>query len=296
MRPGNTFASGVLDRAAGQRTDPGWLERQLADPAARAVVVSTEGPFVDCTTDPHQPARLPLAAFEEGFEPVLLGLTAEGPLFAVDVEGHTNMPELGGARSAVSLRDAGTTVSREDGSVLAYATAILNWHRNHRFCSRCGNPTGMAEAGHVRSCPECGALHHPRTDPVVIMLVHDGDRVLLGRQSRWRAGRWSTFAGFVEPGESLEEAVVREVEEESGVEIADLRYHGSQPWPFPASLMVGFHARYVSGEPSARDGELEGVRWFDRDELLAMARGESDLHLPPRVAISRQLIDTWLEG
>jgi NAD+ diphosphatase len=296
VRPGNTFASAVLDRAGTLRTDPGWLERQLADPAARALVASTEGPFVDCTTDPPRPARLPLAAFGDALEPVLLGITAEGPLFAVDIEGRADVPELGGARSAVSLRDAGTTVSREDATVLAYATAILNWHRNHRFCSRCGSPTEMAEAGHVRRCPECGALHHPRTDPVVIMLVHDRDRVLLGRQSRWRAGRWSTFAGFVEPGESLEEAVAREVEEEAGVEVADLRYHGSQPWPFPASLMVGFHARYAGGEPVVRDGELEGVRWFGRDELASMARGESDLHLPPRVAISRQLIDTWLEG
>ena len=296
MRPGNTFASGVLDRAGSQRTDPDWLERQLADPAARAVVASTEGPFLDCSTDPPRLALLPLDAFGGSGEPILLGIAAEGPLFAVDVEGRGDLPGLGGARSAVSLRDTGTSISREDASVLAYATSILNWHRNHRHCARCGNPTEIADAGHVRRCPACAALHHPRTDPVAIMLVHDGDRVLLGRQARWRAGRWSTFAGFVEPGESLEEAVTREIEEESGVEVADLRYHGSQPWPFPASLMVGFHARYVAGEPSARDGELEDVRWFERAELAAIARGESDLHLPPPVAISRQLIDEWLEA
>ena len=296
MRPGNTSASVVLDRAGAERGDPDWLRRQLSDPAARAVAATTEGPFVDCSADPPRPALLPLDAFGETPEPVLLGIGAGGPLFAVDVEGRSDLPGLGGARSAVSLRDTGTTLSREDASLLAYATSILGWHREHRHCARCGNPTEPAEAGHVRRCPACAALHHPRTDPVAIMLVHDGDRVLLGRQARWRAGRWSTFAGFVEPGESLEEAVAREIEEESGVEVGDLRYHGSQPWPFPASLMVGFHARYVDGEPAARDGELEDVRWFDREELAEMARGEGELHLPPPVAISRQLIDSWLEA
>ena len=296
MRPGNTFASGVLDRAGSQRTDPDWLARQLADPSARVLAVSVEGPFVDCSTDPCRPALLPLAAVGDRGDLVLLGIAADGPLFAADVEGRDDVAGLGGARSALSLRDTGTSVSREDAGVLAYATAILNWHRDHRFCSRCGEPTEMGEAGHIRRCGACDALHHPRTDPVVIMLVHDGDRVLLGRQARWRAGRWSTFAGFVEPGEGLEAAVAREVEEESGIEVADLRYHGSQPWPFPASLMVGFHARYVRGEPSARDGELEGVRWFEREELARIARGESDLHLPPPVAISRQLIDAWLDA
>jgi NAD+ diphosphatase len=148
----------------------------------------------------------------------------------------------------------------------------------------------------VRACPVCGALHHPRTDPVVIMLVHDGDRALLGRQPSWPAGRYSTLAGFVEPGESLEEAVEREVLEEAGVRVRDVLYRSSQPWPFPMSLMLGFHAAYAGGEPVAGDGELDDVRWFTREELAGIARGGTEFHMPPPLAIARQLIDEWLDG
>jgi NAD+ diphosphatase len=194
----------------------------------------------------------------------------------------------------VGLRDAGGVVSQADGGLLAYAAAILGWHREHRFCARCGAPTEMAEAGHVRRCRRCGAVHHPRTDPVVIVLVHDSDRAILGRQPAWPPRRYSALAGFVEPGESLEEAVAREVGEEAGIALAEVEYHSSQPWPFPASLMLGFHARYAGGEPVVRDRELEDVRWFDREEIAAATRGEGSLELPPPLAIARRLIDTWL--
>jgi NAD+ diphosphatase len=288
----NTFAGAAIDRAAARRTDPAWVAAQLAHPAARALAVSADGPFVDCSTDACRPAHYPLDALAGGPDPpALLGLDSDGPLFAVYVDAP---PEVGDARSAMSLRDTGARMSQEDTGLLAYATALLNWHRSHRFCARCGAPTEVADAGHLRRCPECGAEHHPRTDPVVIMLVHDGDRALLGRQARWPRGRYSTLAGFVEPGESLEEAVAREVAEEAGVTVDEIRYRSSQPWPFPASLMVGFHARWTGGDAAASDAELEDVRWFDRSELLAVARGETDLHLPPPVAIARRLIDEWL--
>ena len=168
----------------------------------------------------------------------------------------------------------------------AYAAGVLNWHRSHPHCARCGARTEMAEAGFLRTCPSCGAQHHPRTDPVVIMLVLDGDRVLLGRQPSWPAGRYSALAGFVEPGESLEEAVAREVHEEAGVQVRGVRYVASQPWPFPSSLMLGFFADYAGGDPHVRDAELEDVRWFTREEL-------ADTVLPPPLAIARTLIDTW---
>jgi NAD+ diphosphatase len=294
MPAANTFAGARIDRAAARRTDAEWVAEQLSSPAARALPGSSEGPFVDCATDPCKPALFPLAALGNPDEAVLLGLDDEAPLFAVDVEGQ-ELPALDGTRTAMSLRDAGRRVSDADAGLLAYATGILNWHRNHRFCARCGSPTEMAEAGHVRHCPNCGALHHPRTDPAVIMLVTDGDRALLGRQARWPPGRYSTLAGFVEPGESLEEAVAREVAEEAGVQITDIRYRSSQPWPFPSSLMVGFHARWASGEPAVGDAELEDVRWFHRDELRAIVRGETDLHVPPPMAIARRLIDEWLQ-
>jgi NAD+ diphosphatase len=172
----------------------------------------------------------------------------------------------------------------------------VNWHRRHPRCSVCGEPTDAAEAGYVRICPSCGATHHPRTDPVVIMLVTDGDRVLLGRQARWPPGRYSALAGFVEPGETLEEAVAREVREEAGVEVRDPHYVSSQPWPFPSSLMLGFTAEYAGGEAATRDDELEDVRWFSRSELEVIRAGRSDgLGLPPPIAIARRLIDGWLD-
>ena len=178
-----------------------------------------------------------------------------------------------------------------EGGLAAYLMALLDWHRRHRFCANCGASTRIAQAGHSRRCPRCGASHFPRTDPVVIMLVTDGDRALLGRQATWPPGRYSALAGFVEPGESLEEAVAREVLEESGVEVRDVRYRSSQPWPFPASLMLAFTSTWAAGEPAVRDGELEDVRWFSRDDL----RGGSVL-LPPRQAIARSLVDEWLAG
>jgi NAD+ diphosphatase len=173
--------------------------------------------------------------------------------------------------------------------MIAHAVALLNWHRRHRFCSNCGARSESREAGHIRRCPACGTEHHPRTDPVVIMLVCDGDRVVLGRQAHWPTGRYSALAGFVEPGESLEEAVAREVREECGARVTDVRYRSSQPWPFPTSLMLGFHARWIAGEPAIGDEELEDVRWFTRDEIAG-----GGVKLPPPEAIARRLIDEWL--
>ena len=183
-----------------------------------------------------------------------------------------------------------------EAGIAAYATAMCTWHANHGRCARCGAKTRKVDAGHARRCDACGAMHHPRTDPVVIMLVADPaeDRLLLGRQPSWPAGRFSALAGFVEPGETLEEAVAREVSEEAGVRVRDPRYVSSQPWPFPASLMLGFVATYDGGEAVTRDGELEDVRWFARAEVEAAARGAGEQFLPPRLAIARRLIDGWL--
>jgi NAD+ diphosphatase len=286
MPPTNTFAGAGIDRMSDRRTDDAWITEQLQKPEARAIVVSSEGPFVDTTSDPCRPAFVPAT---EVREPVFLGLDSDGPLFAAAGD------DVPGAHTAMSLRDAGMRMSQSDAGLLAYATAIVGWHRDHGFCARCGHATDVTAAGHERHCPNCGATHHPRTDPVVIMLVHDGDRAMLGRQARWPKGRYSTLAGFVEPGESLEEAVAREVGEESSVSVTDIRFRSSQPWPFPASLMLGFHARYASGEPSVHDRELEDVRWFTREEIREAANGQSEMKLPPPVAIARRLIDEWLE-
>jgi NAD+ diphosphatase len=283
MSDPNTFTGAVLDRAGEHRTDDAWLAAQLEHPHARAVLVGTGGVGV-------AGGRLRLAPLRDVAteEPLLLGLDEEGPIFAADA---------GAAADLLGLRDAAATLPQSDSGLAAYAVALVSWHRRHRFCANCGNPTEVREAGHLRHCPVCGADHHPRTDPVVIMLVTRGDDVLLGRQAAWPPGRYSALAGFVEPGESLEEAVAREVQEESGVVVGPPRYISSQPWPFPAQLMLGFIAPWASGEPEVNDHELEDTRWFTRAEVRAAAESDDgELKLPPRLAIARRLIEHWLAG
>jgi NAD+ diphosphatase len=323
----NTFAGARLDRAGPRRRDTGWLEARLADPASRALVVTRQGVYLsgedgdrlpspgadaDAPRDARSwdpdpggrvgPALVPLAdlaGLAPLGPPLLLGLADDGAaLFAVDADAAEREAvdaALGASGAGLAgVRDAAARLGGDDAGLVAYATAMLNWHRRHGFCANCGAPTEVGEAGFVRTCPRCGASHHPRTDPVVIMLVVDGDRVLMGRQPTWPEHRYSALAGFVEPGESLEAAVAREVLEESGVEIAEPRYASSQPWPFPASLMLGFTARYAGGEPVAVDGELEDVRWFERAELESSAAGDGPIRLPPPMAIARRLVDDWL--
>jgi NAD+ diphosphatase len=314
----NAFTGAELDRADdARRRDPAWVADQARHPSARAVVAGSSGVRVENGRLARVP--LPEAARTGVAEPVLLGLDAEGPLFAVDDGPRTDAPAplvgAGGGRGEpppatsgrLGLREAGAALPQADGGLAAYAAGIMNWHRRHRFCANCGAPTEHGEGGLVRSCPECGVEHHPRTDPVVIMLVTDGDRVLLGRQASWPARRYSALAGFVGPGESLEEAVSREVAEEAGVVIGPPVYASSQPWPFPSSLMLGFTARWAAGEPRARDAELEDVGWFSRGQVVAAARHDVDgwevgrgdapnaeLLLPPKLAIARRLLDGWL--
>jgi NAD+ diphosphatase len=311
----NAFTGAALDRAGdSRRRDPEWLAEQLAHPGARAVVAGDRGLRI-------AGGRLELVPLSElnGAEPLLLGIDADGPVFAIDEDrerdGRVPMvgaggtrgeppPESGGER--IGLRKAATILSREDGGLAAYAAALLNWHRRHHYCAACGKRSDVVEGGLTRKCPACEAEHHPRTDPVVIMLVTDGDRLLLGRQHAWPSGRYSALAGFVEPGEALEEAVAREVREEAGVVVGSPRYMASQPWPFPASLMLGFSAPWVAGDAKVRDDELQDVRWFERAEIVeAAALPERDdwgtpgdpggpLRLPPSLAIARRLIDAWL--
>ena len=284
----NTFAGSALDRAGAQRGDAAWLAERLADPASRAVVATAAGVLADGDA----PVRIPLGALPDDTELVLLGLEPGGAaIFAADPHDDDDAAALAPDSSLRGLRDLAPALAQADGGVLAQAVGLLNWHRRHRFCPNCGAPTASALAGHMRRCPRCGADHHPRTDPVVIMLVTDGDRALLGRQPAWPAGRYSALAGFVEPGESLEEAVAREVLEESGVAVADVRYRSSQPWPFPTSLMLGFTAGWGGGEPAVQDGELEDVRFVTREELE-----DGRVLLPPPQAIARRLIDGWRAG
>lgn len=277
------FSGSGLDRAAALRRRPEWVEERRADPGARAVLMSDEGVLLE---DGHLVLDTP------GAEAVLLGLHRDTPLFA----DHIGAAEPGRGHAA-GLREAATELPAEEAALAAYAGSLLAWHRRHRFCANCGAPTEPRDGGHERVCPACGAHHFPRTDPVVIVRVTDGaDGLLLGRQARWPEGRFSLLAGFVEPGETLEEAVRREVLEESGVRLDSVEYIASQPWPFPSSLMLGFSALAERGDPRPDDDELAEVRWFEREEIERAARGEGPLLLAPPYAIARRLIDAWLAG
>ena len=277
------FSGPALDRAPVLRARPEWLDAQRADPRAGAVLMSEQGVWVDG-------GRLVLE--RPGAEAVFLGLMDGAPVFAEYVEGAG--PPHGGP---AGLREAATELPASDAALAAYAGSLLAWHRRHRFCANCGAPTEVRDGGHERVCPSCEANHFPRTDPVVIVRVSDGgDGLLLGRQARWPDGRFSLLAGYVEPGETLEEAVRREVLEESGVALESVTYLASQPWPFPSSLMLGFSALAERGDPSPGDDELAEVRWFERSEIEAAARGEGELMLAPRYSIARSLIDAWLAG
>ena len=238
---------------------------------------------------------------------VFLGLDGETPVFAVDLsaEAVAGVPELQEAGEFVDIRRAGPLVSAEDASLLAYARAVLAWHRRHRYCSVCGSPSESRRAGHVRRCcnPACGTEVFPRTDPVVIMLVtypatHERpERVLMGRHGRLPRGAYSILAGFVEPGESLEEAVAREVWEEAGVRVRDVTYFGSQPWPFPYSMMIGFRATAESEDLAVDRDELEDAQWFTAAEVAAFGEWGDDsaqFRKPRRDSIARVLLDQWV--
>ncbi|MFQ5984923.1 MAG: NAD(+) diphosphatase [Alphaproteobacteria bacterium] len=227
---------------------------------------------------------------------VFLGIADDAAYFGLDVSelNESASKELAGRRLFTELRTVGPLLPAGEGALLAYARGMLYWHSRHKFCGRCGGATKSLEGGHRRLCERrsCRASHFPRVDPAVIVLVSDGDRCLLGRQPRWPAKLYSALAGFVEPGESLEEAVAREVKEETGVTVRRIRYHSSQPWPFPGSLMLGFTAEAATTEIELDRNELQDARWVARDALDAAAT--KGVRLPHADSLARRLIDGWL--
>jgi NAD+ diphosphatase len=302
MREPNVFAAGGLDRQAHRRPDPDWLERLLASPDSTVTLVWRTQSLVRMGDVPSAAQlalrQAPLAgAGANGTRTlVFLGARGDRAYFALDVSDLDDplsvLPEVQNVEFQ-DLRQAAAIVEPEDGALLAYARAMMTWHQRHRFCGACGAPTESQQAGHLRRCTrsECAAEIFPRTDPAVIMLVHDGDWCLLGRQARWPRGVYSALAGFVEPGESLEDAVQREVMEEAGVLTTSWEYHSSQPWPFPSSIMLGFWATARRGEVHVDSVELEEARWLHRDQVLAQ-----EVRLPPKLSIARRLIDDWLRS
>ncbi|MEI6559418.1 MAG: NAD(+) diphosphatase [Rhodospirillaceae bacterium] len=297
----NLYAGGSLDRAPLLRKDePGLAARMMAE-NTRLVPVWRSLSLIDSANaaaprlvgiDARAGAAL-LAL--PGVEAALLGLEGDSAVFALDLgaalEAPESHPALAGRGAFIELRSVGALLPAAEASLAAYARGLMWWHQRHRFCGVCGAATRTGDGGHVRACTSgaCATTHFPRTDPAVIMLVHDGDRCVLGRQPRFAPGLYSTLAGFVEPGESLEEAVAREVFEEVGLRVTEVGYVSSQPWPFPSSLMLGFYARAGSTAITVQPDEIEHARWFSREELLTAPPG-----LPRADSISRRLIEMWL--
>jgi NAD+ diphosphatase len=321
MRPANYYAAPGFERAGLRRRDMDWIRARIADAASQFVPVWRSQNLVVDIAD-AEPRAIVLGAdhatillgegdaqahLEHG-RIVFLGEIEARAHFAVDLSGveapldrlsspalaASGVPSDDGARFA-DLRQLAGRLARHEGALLAFARAMVFWHSRHRFCGLCGSPTLSEEAGHMRRCtnPDCKAMHFPRTDPAVIMLVSDGERALLGRNKNFPPGMYSTLAGFVEPGESLEDAVAREVREETAIEVGLVTYHSSQPWPFPANIMLGFHAEARSSAITVDYGELEDAKWFERDWLLAHA-DDNTFRLPRLDSIARRLVEDWL--
>ncbi|MEM8950101.1 MAG: NAD(+) diphosphatase [Pseudomonadota bacterium] len=293
--PPHIYAGRAFDRAAKAREDAAWLEQERRRPATRVLLMSGLKVMVLDEADP--PCALWLTVGDLGQavpeEALFLGRERGVSAFAVDF-GDQVRP---GARF-VELRSVGALMPAAEAGLLAYSRGLIFWHQRHRFCGACGAETRSEHGGHVRKCGRCGTHHFPRSDPAVIVLVTHGEgqdeRCLLGRSPRFIPGMYSTLAGFVEPGESLEETVARELYEEAGIEVTDIAYRSSQPWPFPSSLMLGFHARAKNDLLVIDREELEDARWFTRDELLDPAR--RPVKLPSGDSIARHLIEEWLVG
>ncbi|GAA1070301.1 NAD(+) diphosphatase [Nocardiopsis composta] len=307
----------TVDMAGHRRTDREWLEKAWADPRTRVLVLEGGDPTAygwrgllarqsrALVVEEGGAARLVFASPAEAppGERYLLGADDDGrAYFAVRADAGREPfrdAEQAGRGRAASLREVGPLLGDRDSGLLVHAVAVANWNASHAFCPGCGSPTRMESAGHVRICEREGTEQFPRMDPAVIMLVHHGsgadEQCLLGHNPAWPKNRYSVLAGFVEPGESLEGAVVREVAEEAGVAVADPRYLSSQPWPFPRSLMLGFTARAVGEAERTDTEELADLRWFTREELRA-ATGSGEVLLPGRLSIARLLIEHWYGG
>jgi NAD+ diphosphatase len=294
MALNHLFTGPYLDRRADARLQADWLPEARADSGTRYLCMTGTTALVHQESD----GKATSIAFLTAADPrvrntqaaerhILLGWFQEQRCVLIDLT--TELAQVGQGEAFVELRPLACDLAPPEAGLLAYARALKLWHDCHRHCSRCGAASTPARAGHARHCSACDHLSFPRLDPAIIVLAHDGDYALLGRQASWPTNRYSTIAGFVEPGESLEDAVHREVHEETGIVIERVSYHSSQPWPFPASLMLGFTAAARRGPITLHDGELEDARWFSRHEFRS-----GTVLLPPHETISRQLIEHWL--
>jgi NAD+ diphosphatase len=287
------LSRGSLDRAAHRRSEPDLVTSLLADPATRVAVIVAESMEVvpdgglavrpPSTDDRHRLAFFLGEDVEE--EP------GTAPVAYLAVVGD---PTEAGHGDWETLRTVGERLNARDAGIFTTTQALANWHAAHQFCPRCGAPTTPEQAGWIRRCSRDGSEHYPRTDPAVIMaVVDDDDRLLLGRNAQWPTGRFSVLAGFVEPGESFEAAVVREVDEEVGIAVTDVTYLGNQPWPFPSSDMIGFRARATTTELRPDQVEMAEARWFTRDDYTQALRDKT-IRTPSGISIAQRLIEHWL--
>lgn len=294
------YAGLALDRATDLRGDPSWLAAQLKDPRRRVIPMWRDKCLVIdselASVTPTQTARIQ----EQAGVVVLLGIDGVEPIFAADLS-HLDLAEvcdLVGAAEVNDTRDLYPTLSPEQSGVLTYARGMLYWHRTHQYCGVCGAATQLREGGHQRVCtePDCSKITFPRIEPAIIVLAESaaGDRCLLGRHQTGPAGRFSTLAGFVEVGESFEDAVRREVHEEAGIQLGPVRYVGSQPWPFPASLMVGYRAVATSESITVDGAEIVEARWFTRQELTELLQTYLATKQMRHDSISQILMESWL--
>ena len=302
-RPPLGYTQSRIDRAADRRTDAAALAAYAADPRAGAYIIGWDSIVMRKGTSLSEPLFTmdQVRALDDATEIVFLGLLDGAPRFGVGIAAD--------AAAALKNRDGFHVtdlrsiavqglVAPEHLPQLAEAKAVLHWHARHRFCPNCGAATQPVCGGWKRDCPRCKTEHFPRTDPVVIMLATDGEDCLLGRSPRFAPTMWSCLAGFVEPGESIEDAVRRETREEAGIVCGRLRYFASQPWPFPTSLMIGCHAQALTREIVVDRQELEDARWFSKDEVVSMLlrTHPQSLTTPPPMAIAHHIIRAWVEG
>lgn len=293
MNGQNVFAGAFVDRWGHRREDPDWLQKAITSDDSCFVPVwgdkclASGEPFHTILLDRHD-----VGDCLRDQEVVFLGKFRGKPAFAIGLAGGGEMPyrEIGDFHD---LRYLGSVLPADEANLVAHARALVLWHRTQKYCGRCGSLTRAESGGNSRICVqgECTTALFPRVDPAIIVLVRNLDRCLLGRQASWPENRYSTIAGFVEPGESLEDAVRREVREETNILVENIQYHSSQPWPFPSSLMLGFTAEALSDDILLNDGELEDARWFTRKQLRS-----GFPKLPYRLSIARRLVDDWLRS